>query len=60
MKRIVIYSLIFWFWFNPYRALTWFSNCWLETTAQCKDCKAIDLNNDGIVNFTDYAILVQE
>lgn len=49
---------IFWFWYNPNRALIWFCDCWLEDTNQCVECQEMDLNKDGIVNFADFNILV--
>lgn len=60
MKKIITYLLIFWFWYNPLRALTLFSDCWLDTPDGYSICNYVDFNEDGIVNFIDYAVLVEE
>jgi hypothetical protein len=58
MKRILIYLIIFWFWYCPEVAMQRFVACWLCEDAFC--LSAFDFNDDGIVNFPDYAIMVQE
>ncbi len=58
MKNLLI-LFIFWFWINPQRAMIWFCDCWLEDTTVCVDCREMDLNNDGIVNFQDWALIVK-
>lgn len=59
MKHILTYLVIFWFWFGEYRALSYFSDCYLESTIECPDCIGVDLNNDKTVNLVDYALLVE-
>lgn len=53
IRRIIVTVVIVaWFWYNPMRGLTGFSNHYLT------DDPAWDLNHDGIVNMIDYSIMV--
>ena len=58
--KTLTYIFIFWFFFNPYRALSYLASCWLIETDTCVECRTVDLNNDGVVNMIDYAILVTD
>jgi len=49
----------FWFWLNPNRALIWLTDCWLEDTNQCVECRDMDLDKNGIVNWGDFAEMVR-
>lgn len=57
LKRFLILLLIlpvFWFWYNPTRALSSFAENYLTDNAD------FDLNHDGWVDMIDYAIMVQQ
>lgn len=44
---------VFWFWYNPTRALSSFAENYLTDNAD------FDLNHDGWVDMIDYAIMVK-
>ena len=57
MKWLIILILFLWFYINPFRAISSFSDCYLM---DCPECIYWDFNANGIINLEDYTLMTGE